>query len=152
MLSQARQSTLILEIIGVPTSAGSYAPGQEKAPQALRNAGLIGALGHAGIQVVDRGDLPIQRWRPDRANPYAQNLTAVIDYVVQTQERVRTAVASGHIPLVLGGNCTLEIGAIAGHLPTVDRIGLIYLDLHVDLNTPSSTREGALDWMGMAHK
>lgn len=151
MLSQLVKPALVLELIGVPTSAASYAPGQEKAPQALRSAGLIEALERANIQVIDRGDLPIQRWKPDRTNPYAQNLTAVADYIAQTQEQVRKAVAAGHIPLVLGGNCTLEIGTVAGHLPNVERVGLIYLDLHADLNTPASTTNGALDWMGMAH-
>jgi arginase len=151
MSSQLVQSTPILELIGVPTSAASYAPGQEKAPQELRHAGLVEALEQAGLQVIDRGDLPIQRWQPDRTNPYAQNLTAVVDYVIQTRERVEKAVVAGHIPLVLGGNCTLEIGTVAGHLSTVERVGLIYLDLHADLNTPNSTTNGALDWMGMAH-
>jgi arginase len=28
-------------VIGVPTSAGAFAPGQEQAPAALREAGLI---------------------------------------------------------------------------------------------------------------
>lgn len=151
MSSQLMQTTPILEIIGVPTSAASYAPRQEKAPQALRKAGLIEALKDVSIQVCDRGDLPIQRWQSDRINPYAQNLTAVVDYVMKTQEKVCQAVAAGRIPLVLGGNCTLEIGTVAGYLPSVERIGLIYLDLHTDLNTPYSTTNGALDWMGMAH-
>ena len=30
-------------------------------------------------------------------------------------------------------------------------MGLLYVDLHADLNVPESVREGALDWMGMAH-
>lgn len=143
--------TSVLELIGVPTSAASYAPGQEKAPQALRDAGLIEELQRVGIEVHDRGDLTVQRWQPDPINRYAQNITAVTDYVVQTRELVRQAVSNGRIPLVLGGNCTLEIGTIAGHLPSEERIGLIYLDLHADLNTPNSTTNGALDWMGMAH-
>ena len=151
MSSQFMQSTPVLELIGVPTSAASYAPGQEKAPQALRDAGLIKELQSVGIEVFDRGDLPVQRWQPDRTNRYAQNLTAVTDYVMQTKDLVRQAVAANRIPLVLGGNCTLEIGTVAGHLPSKERIGLIYLDLHADLNTPDSTTDGALDWMGMAH-
>jgi arginase len=40
---------------------------------------------------------------------------------------------------------------VAGHLPSDDRLGLLYFDLHPDLNTPSSVPDGALDWMGMAH-
>ena len=30
-------------------------------------------------------------------------------------------------------------------------VGLIYFDLHADLNIPTSAPPGALDWMGMAH-
>lgn len=151
MSHQAIEAPFALEIIGVPTSAASFAPGQEKAPQALRDAGLIEALERAGIRVVDCGDLPVWRWRPDKTNPYAQNLTAVVEYVMHTRERVHQAIAEGHIPLVLGGNCTIEIGTVTGYLPSNKRIGLIYLDLHADMNVPKSTDNGALDWMGMAH-
>lgn len=49
-------------------SAGAYAPGQEKAPNALRAAGLMELLSTHGIPVDDRGDVPGFRWRPDRAN------------------------------------------------------------------------------------
>jgi arginase len=55
-------------MIGVPSSAGSYAAGQDQAPAALRSAGLIDALRKAGLEVHDEGDLPIQVWSPDRAN------------------------------------------------------------------------------------
>ena len=33
----------------------------------------------------------------------------------------------------------------------MERLGLVYLDLHADLNVPSSVVDGALDWMGVAH-
>ena len=29
--------------------------------------------------------------------------------------------------------------------------GLLYVDRHYDINTPQSTTDGALDWMGLAH-
>jgi arginase len=29
--------------------------------------------------------------------------------------------------------------------------GLLYVDRHYDINTPESTTDGALDWMGLAH-
>src|ERR1700753_3041535 len=55
-----------LGVIGVPTSAGAFAPGQEAAPAAWREAGLVEALAEAGLAVVDRGDREVWRWRPDR--------------------------------------------------------------------------------------
>jgi arginase family enzyme len=45
-----------LGLIGVPTSMGAFAPGQEKGPGALRDADLIERLSRAGVEVVDYGD------------------------------------------------------------------------------------------------
>lgn len=140
-----------IAIIGVPTSAGAFAPGQEQAPAALRQAGLVEKLTASGVDLVDHGDSPVWRWQPDRANPRAQNLPAVVCQAQTTAQRVREAVAAGAIPLVLGGDCTVELGTVAGFLPSERRIGLLYFDMHADLNVPDSVPEGALDWMGMAH-
>lgn len=141
-----------LAIIGTPSSAGAYAPGQELAPNALRKAGLLARLSAAGRASVDYGDSPVFRWRPDRANRYAQNASAVRDAIIATAERVQTAASAGQIPLALGGDCTVGMGTVSGMLAADPaRIGLIYFDLHGDLNTPSSVPDGALDWMGMAH-
>ena len=71
--------------------------------------------------------------------------------VRETAERVRQAAVAGELPLVLGGDCTVGIGAVAGQRAAGERIGLVYFDLHPDLNVPESTVDGALDWMGMAH-
>ncbi|MGZ4397619.1 MAG: arginase family protein [Gaiellaceae bacterium] len=140
-----------LTVIGVPTSAGAFAPGQEQAPQALREAGLLDSLGNAGVRVRDDGDRAVWRWRPDRLNRRAQNLEAVVEIVRETAGRVGRAVAAGEATLVLGGDCTVGIGTVAGHLGGAERVGLVYFDMHADLNVPDSVPEGALDWMGLAH-
>jgi arginase len=140
-----------LGVIGTPTSAGAYAPGQEQAPRALREAGLVERLSVLGVDVVDHGDTPTWRWRPDPANPRAQNLHAAVEGAAQTASRVRAALGDGEAVLVLGGDCTVGLGTIAGHLPTSGRLGVVYFDIHADLNTPESVRDGALDWMGVAH-
>jgi arginase len=144
-----------LGLIGVPTSMGAFAPGQEKGPRALREADLLGRLSRAGIEVVDHGDGgEVRRWRPDRANRHEQNLPAVVEVVRETAGRVGEAHAAGHLPLVVGGDCTVELGTVAGLMPpegSGGRLGLIYFDVHPDLNVPASVGEGALDWMGVAH-
>ncbi len=45
----------------------------------------------------------------------------------------------------------MGIGTVAGHIASSDGVGLVYFDLHADLNIPSSVPPGALDWMGLAH-
>jgi arginase len=144
-----------LGLIGVPSSMGAFAPGQEKGPEALREADLLGLLSRAGVEVVDHGDGGgVRRWRPDKGNRRAQNLPAVVEVVRETAGRVGGAHAAGHLPFVVGGDCTIELGTVAGLVPpegSGGRLGLIYFDVHPDLNVPASVGEGALDWMGMAH-
>ena len=138
-------------LVGVPTSAGAFAPGQEQAPAALRSAGLVDSLRASGVEVHDHGDRELWRWRPDRDNRRAQNLENVVDIVRDTARRVGEAIERTETTLVLGGDCTVGIGTVSGHVATGDRVGLIYFDTHADLNVPESVREGALDWMGVAH-
>jgi arginase len=99
-----------LGLLGVPSSAGAFAPGQEKAPRALRQMGLVTNLTAAGVTVVDHGDSPLWRWQPDQSLPAAQNLEVVAAQARETASRVREIVRLGQIPLVLGGDCTIELG------------------------------------------
>lgn len=137
-----------LSVVGVPSSAGSYAAGQDRAPAALRAAGLVEALTGAGLDVRDAGDLTEQVWAPDRADRLAQNLGQVTDSVRELAAAVPGLVAGGRRLLVIGGNCLVALGAVAG---LGAGCGLLYVDRHFDMNTPESTAEGALDWMGVAH-
>ena len=141
-----------LTVVGVPSSAGSYAAGQDQAPAALRRAGLIEALSGAGLLVSDHGDLPEQIWRPDRQRRLAQNADQVAACLVELANRLGPLLTAGDTVLVLGGNCTIALAVMAA-LRRLDagQPGLLYVDRHFDLNTPESTTDGALDWMGLAH-
>jgi arginase len=140
----------MLTVLGVPTSAGAFTPGQERAPAALRSAGLLDALSERGVELRDLGDSAVWRWRPDREHPRAQNLDVVVEIARETAARVEAALGDGPL-LVLGGDCSIELGVLAGHLARDANVGLVYLDLHPDLNTPESVVEGTFDWMGMGH-
>jgi arginase len=140
-----------LSVIGAPSSAGAYAPGQEQAPAAIRLSGLLARLQERGIAVNDRGDVPAFRWRVDRAHPRAMNADAAAGVARAVADRVAEGLAEGAAILVLGGDCTVELGTVAGASAENDDLGLIYIDLDTDLNTPLSVDDGALDWMGVAH-
>jgi arginase len=139
-----------LAVIGAPSGAGACGVGQEQTPAAIRAAGLIDQLGRVGFAVRDLGDSPVVPWRPDRTNPRAQNLQAVLETVQRTTRRVADAlVEHDRMILVLGGDCTVGIGTVAGIQQAIGPVALAYFDLHSDLNTPASATDGALDWMAL---
>lgn len=140
-----------LHLIGAPTSAGAYGPGQEKTPDALREAGLVAMLEAEGVSVLDKGNVSHFRWKVDKQNKRAMNVEQVVAVAKEVSVQVHESLKEGNKILVLGGDCTVELGVAAGCLEVTDNIGLIYIDLDTDLNTPESVEDGALDWMGVAH-
>lgn len=140
-----------LALIGVPTSGGARRKGQERAPAALRAGRLLERLQGRGVDVVDLGDLPTVTFEEDRDHPRRQNLDRVLAVARQTAGLVDRALAGGRRPLVLGGDCTLSLGVIAGLLRHQSRVGLVYFDGDLDLNTPDTTESGILDGMVLSH-
>ncbi|KAJ1324660.1 arginase [Microdochium nivale] len=60
---------------------------------------------------------------------------------------VAEAVARGSFPLVLSGNCYASAATAAGLSETVPDLGVLWLDAHDDLDTPSTHANGYLDAM-----
>ncbi len=138
-------------VLGVPNSASAYCVGVEHAPAALREAGLLDALAAGGSEVVDAGDLSVRLWRPDQEHRFAQNVLEEAQASAELAEAAGALLGEGRRLLVLGGSCMVAFGlcramAVAGRRPR-----LVYIDRHLDLNTPGSTTEGSLSWMGVAH-
>jgi arginase len=140
-----------LSLIGVASSAGARRTGQEGAPAAYRAAGLLEKLRARGLDVLDEGDSAPVAYRPDPARPRKQNVDLVAGVARQTADRVEKAVAGGRVPLVLGGDCTVALGVVAGLRRRQPRLGLLYFDGDVDLNTPETTPSGIFDGMVVAH-
>jgi arginase len=64
---------------------------------------------------------------------------------------VEQATKSGALPVILGGDCTIALGTIAGLRRYYRAVSLIYLDRDADLNVPATSPSGRLDGMGVAH-
>jgi arginase len=138
-------------LLGVPTSAGTHGPGQEKAPGALRAAGLVRALEAAGVEVEDGGDLPVAMYRAAVADPRQRDLDGVADVAGRVAGRVAEVLDRKMTPLVLGGDCTITLGVVAGFTRHGDDLGLLYFDGDADLSIPATTSSGVLDSMVVAH-
>ena len=140
-----------IAIIGAGSSAGAHWPGQEKAPQYLRKHGLIEQLKSVGQEVLDLGDIPISRFKPDIHNRSQQNLFEVIKVCHQVSNKVDNALNNEIVPIIIGGDCTISLGVISSLVNHYEDLGILYFDGHVDLNTPVTSQSGIFDSMGLAH-
>lgn len=137
-------------VFGVPTSAGASGPGLERAPLALRQAGLLSELKAAGTTVVNLSDLSLFPYRDDPVHPRNRNADVVACAVRATADEMTRALAEG-FTIVLGGDCTLVAGVTGGASAHLRQpVGLVYVDANADLNTPETTPSGYLDGMALA--
>jgi arginase len=138
-------------LIGVPTSAGAHHAGQDRAPAALRAAGLPDRLRAAGVTVRDAGDLPRALFTVDHARPDARNLAAVVKVAADVADATEAIVRAGQRPLVVGGDCTITVGVVAGIRRVHPDAGLAYVDADADLGGLSLDASGILDATGVWH-
>jgi len=140
-----------IALIGAPSSAAAFMPGTEKAPAALRAAGLIDRLQAAGFEVADYGDCAPRHFADDEEHRRARNLQEIVAGLNDLKTRAEVAVKSGALVLVLGGECVQAIGLLTGARRYYKHINLLWFDRDADLNTPATTPSGRIDGMVVAH-
>jgi arginase len=74
--------------------------------------------------------------------PYPEAL--VVDRETLDEQSAALAQGLPRRPLVLGGCCCAHLGAIRGLAARHDRLAVVWLDAHGDLNTPESSPSGNL--------
>ena len=139
-----------IALIGAPSSAAAFGAGSEKAPAALRAAGLVEKLQSIGYEVTDLGDCAPRLFAEDDEHKRARNLTEIVASLNDLKPRAELAVKSGALLLVLGGDCTQIVAVLTGARRYYKSVSLLWVDRHADLNTPASTPSGRLDGMALA--
>ncbi len=145
-----------IRIIGVPLDLGASRRGVDMGPSALRIAQLQHRLEALGHVVEDYGNLfvPEREALPD-VHTALDLLPAITQVCDELARHTAQAIREGVMPLVLGGDHSLGAGSVAGVATAFaergERIGLIWLDAHGDINTPSSSLSGNVHGMPVAH-
>jgi len=140
-----------IALIGAPSSAAAFLAGSEKAPAALRAAGLVERLQSAGYEVIDHGDCAPRLFADDDEHRRARNLQEIVAALNDLKVRAEVAIKSGALVLVLGGDCAQVIGLLTGVRRYYKHVNLLWFDRDADLNTPASTPSGRIDGMVVAH-
>lgn len=138
-------------LLGAPTSAAAMSAGHEKAPHALRSAGLVEKLQQIGYSVTDVGDDPVELYKPDEESPRARNLARVVASLEALKPRVEAAVKTGGLALILTGDCSSALATVAGVRRYYRGASVVYLDSDADLNVPATSPSGCVDGMVVAH-
>ena len=137
-------------VFGVPSAAGARGAGTERAAFVLREAGLLEGLRATGARVVNLSDLSMFPFREDPGHPAARNAEVVACALRATGDEMTRALREG-FTIVLGGDCTLVVGALAGARAVLGRpVGVAYIDANADLNTPETSSSGLLCGMALA--
>ncbi|HLK05348.1 MAG TPA: arginase family protein [Candidatus Acidoferrum sp.] len=145
----ARQQKKIA-LIGAPSSAAAFLPGGEKAPAALRAAGLVERLQSAGFEVIDHGDCTPRLFADDDEHRRARNVNEIVAGLTELKTRTELAVKSGALVLVLGGDCAQTIGLLTAARRYYKHLNLFWMDRDADLNNPATTPSGRIDGMVVA--
>jgi arginase len=140
-------------IIDVRLDLGAGRRGTDMGPSAIAVAGIdrrIRALGHVvvGHQEVVVGARECADIQAENAN-FLTEITAVAQ---ELQQRVFETISAGYFPLVLGGDHALAVGSVSGltRLRPTERLGLLWVDAHTDMNTPDSSPSGNIHGMPLA--
>jgi arginase len=148
MLKKAR-------IIGVPMDLGAGRRGVDMGPSAIRIAGLNAAIARLGYEVTDAGDIHVKP--PEaigRTDPRARFLPEITAASEELAAMVESALEQGSVPIVLGGDHSIAAGSVSGvasfYRRRGERVGIVWLDAHTDINTPETTPSGNIHGMPLA--
>ena len=157
-LNTARIANIVpkkIRVIGVPLDLGQSRRGVDMGPSAVRVAGLEARLEALGHVVEDAGNvavaIPEQKKEGD---PHAKYLKEITATCTKHAELVMKTLEAGKVPIALGGDHSMAAGTIAGvaeyYRRQDQRIGLIWIDAHTDINTPESSPSGNVHGMPLA--
>jgi arginase len=144
-----------VHILGAPLDLGAGRRGVDMGPSALRLTHLGARLEELGLQVTDEGNVEVAVAEAiDSGDPRARYLREVVASCGQIFERVLASVRAGAVPLTLGGDHSVAAGSVAAvaahHRSRKERIGLLWIDAHSDLNTPETSPSGNVHGMPLA--
>ncbi len=134
-----------IELIGVASGLGGADAGCAQAPAHLRAGGLGARLRRAGIDASWGATLAARRGGGMPA--------AVAGLCARLAAEVAASVRAGRMPCVIGGDHSCAAGTWSGAARALDsrgRLGLVWIDAHMDAHTPGTSPSGRLHGMPLA--
>ena len=138
-----------VDLIGVPVDFGANQRGVGMAPTAFRLAGLRERAAAEGVAIGDAGDVAVPG---QGAEP--GNLVEIRRVCERLAGRTFRSLGEGRLPVVVGGDHSIAIGSIAGvarfHRSRRQKMGVLWVDAHGDMNNPQTSPSGNIHGMPLA--
>jgi arginase len=133
-------------LVGAPLDCSGTDRGEARAPEALRDAGLVQRTG-----ARDAGDVDATIDDPNRdARTGVIGLEQIRRSSSEIHSTVAAVLAEGGKPLVVGGDCTILVGALAAAKERLGRVGLAFVDGHIDFFGGETSPSGEAADMDLA--
>ena len=144
-----------IRVIGVPLDLGQSRRGVDMGPSAVRVAGLEARLEALGYVVEDAGNVAVAIAEQKKSgDPHAKYLKEITATCTKHAELVSKTLEAGKTPIALGGDHSVAAGTVAGvaefYRRSGQKIGLLWMDAHTDINTPNSSPSGNVHGMPLA--
>jgi arginase len=144
-----------IRVIGVPLDLGQSRRGVDMGPSAVRVAGLEARLEALGFVVEDAGNIAVAiPEQKKEGHPRAKYLKEITATCTKHAELVLKTLEAGKTPVVLGGDHSVAAGTVAGVAEFFrkqnQKLGLLWIDAHTDINTPESSPSGNVHGMPLA--
>lgn len=148
-----RQSTIA--IIGAPMDLGAGRRGVDMGPSAIRVANIDRRVAALGYKVEDLGNVAVEQAENSPLGARrARYLKQIAETCSRLAEKVDRAAGQGKVPLVLGGDHSIAVGTVSGMANHFHRrgekLGVIWVDAHADMNTPQTSPSGNVHGMPLA--
>jgi arginase len=144
-----------IRVLGVPLDLGASRRGVDMGPSAMRVAGLQARLEALGHKVSDAGNIRVEIAETQQSGSNnARYLNEITETCMRAAEAVLAALGEGMTPLVLGGDHSVAAGSVSGvaefYRRREQKVGLIWIDAHSDINTPETSPSGNVHGMPLA--
>jgi arginase len=144
-----------IRVLGVPLDMGASRRGVDMGPSAMRVAGLEARLESLGHHVSDGGNVAVDIAETQNfGSPNARYLKQIADTCTRTAAAVCKTLEEGMTPLVLGGDHSIAVGSVSGvsefYRRQNQKIGILWIDAHSDINTPDTSPSGNVHGMPLA--
>ncbi len=135
--------------LGLRPEEGGREPGTWEAPLVLLSEGLQAVIQATDVEWLPR---PAYRFDPEE-NTRIRNGHAIRSYSLDLAHLVQARLSDGKFPVVIGGDCSILLGCLAGARAS-GRVGLLHIDGHSDYFHPGNydvqSRLGTVAGMDLA--